>query len=88
LDYHTKMLTLGVMWTLLQQLFSPITSNILNPRAILRLHTTVLKLTILDYSYPDFEKNSSTQSTLELTLSFKCSNKRSQLQGEKPESVT
>ncbi len=73
------------MWTLLQQLVSSITSNILNPRAILRLHTTDLKLTILDYNYPDFEK---VKQFAQLTLSFKCSNKRSQLQGEKPESVT
>jgi len=51
----------GGMWTLLQQLVSSITSNILNPRAILRLHTTDLKLTILDYNYPDFERNSLTQ---------------------------
>jgi hypothetical protein len=58
LHYHTKMLTFGVMWTLSQQLVSSITSNILNPRTILRLHTTYLKLTTLDYNYPDFEKNS------------------------------
>jgi hypothetical protein len=49
------------MWTILQQLVSSITSDILNPRAILRLHKTDLKLTTLDYNYPDFEKNSLTQ---------------------------